>query len=128
MISIYPKPDRSDHTPNFTKTGDNDVLDIGWNEGVLTDGRPYRAECWAQDQATYLTFFFPSSGIESLDKDECAALLERERLVEWGPERRIFLSLHRMSDSRGTQLWTASAVVGDDDSTFMTRSIPLQKY
>jgi len=30
----------------------------GWNEGLMADGLPYRAECWAMDQITMLTFFF----------------------------------------------------------------------
>lgn len=41
---IYPKPNRSDFKPNLKRTHKNDVLDIGWNEGVLSDGRPYRRE------------------------------------------------------------------------------------
>ena len=34
----YPRPDRSDFRPNFEKTLENDVLDIGWAEGILSDG------------------------------------------------------------------------------------------
>jgi len=36
---MYPKPDRSDQTPNFVKSAENDAIDIGWNEGNLSDGR-----------------------------------------------------------------------------------------
>jgi hypothetical protein len=42
-----PKPDRSNSPPNLVKTDENPNLDLGWNEGFLTDGRPYRAEYWA---------------------------------------------------------------------------------
>jgi hypothetical protein len=33
--------------PNIEKNPENDVLDIGWAEGNLSDGWPYRMECWA---------------------------------------------------------------------------------
>jgi hypothetical protein len=32
---MYPKPDRSNHHPNRSKTTENDTLDIGWAEGAL---------------------------------------------------------------------------------------------
>ena len=56
---MYPKSNRSNQTQNYVKSEENTVLDIGWNEGILSDGRPYRAECWAEDQVTMLTFFSP---------------------------------------------------------------------
>ena len=47
----YPRPDRSAFKPNFHKSQDNPALDIGWAEGTLRDGRPLRAECWAEGTA-----------------------------------------------------------------------------
>ena len=57
VSSKFPKVDRSNFTPNFTKSPENDAVDIGWSEGNLSDGRPYRLECWAQDQITNITIF-----------------------------------------------------------------------
>ena len=34
----HPKPDRSNYTPNRAKTGENDQIDIGWNEVINTPG------------------------------------------------------------------------------------------
>jgi hypothetical protein len=56
--SRFPRPDRSNLKPNFSKTPENDVLDLGWHEGVLKDGRPYRSEYWCQDQISMLTYYF----------------------------------------------------------------------
>lgn len=44
----YPAPYRSSHTPNFVKTPENDVLDLCWAEGVLSDGRPFRPSAGAR--------------------------------------------------------------------------------
>jgi hypothetical protein len=74
-ITTYAKPDRSKQPYNHRKTADNETLDIGWYEGVLADGRPYRAECWAQDQVTCLTFFFSTQGIEKATDDKVACKL-----------------------------------------------------
>ena len=75
------KPDRSSYIPNRAKTEDNDQLDIGWNEGVLSDGRPYRIELWAQDQITSATIFLSTEGLETYSNAQFAELLERERVI-----------------------------------------------
>jgi len=62
---MYPKPDRSNKTQNFVKSEENPAIDLGWNEGLISDGRPYRVECWAEYQITMLTFFFSTTGMEN---------------------------------------------------------------
>ncbi len=94
----YPKPDRSDHSPNFSKTPENDVIDIGWDEGILSDGRRYRVECWAQDQVTSLTYFFSTRGLEN------------------------------MTNAGGSNMWSVNVVVGDDEKTFVSAQRPLRPY
>jgi hypothetical protein len=63
---LYPKPDRSDQKPSLVKTPENDVIDIGWNEGVLSDGRPLPRRVLAQEQVTSLTSFFSTHGLEDI--------------------------------------------------------------
>ncbi len=66
-IAIQPKlpiPDRTKQAIRSTKDQDG-VIDIGWCDGVLSDGRAFRAEMWAQDQVSMLTFFFSSIGLEA---------------------------------------------------------------
>lgn len=82
----YAKPDRSKQVRNFTKTTDNDAIDIGHCEGTLSDGRPYAAELWAQDQVTALTIFFSRDGLD-LDDESGAELVEREGFARLGPKR-----------------------------------------
>jgi hypothetical protein len=50
----YQLIDRS-HYHVDRKKNDSGILDIGWAEGMLTEGRLYRMELWAQDQVTVLT-------------------------------------------------------------------------
>jgi hypothetical protein len=125
-IVSYPTPDRSDQTPNFTKTEENDALDLAWNIGHLSDGRPYRVECWCQDQVTMWTFFFSTWGLE-LGKREAAELLEGEGLVSFLSEKR-YVEPAKWVDCAGNELWSVNVVIGDDEATFVGESLPLIPY
>ena len=59
----FPIPDRTKQPVRSTRDEDG-VIDIGWCEGVLSDGRAFRAEMWAQDQISMLTLFFSTAGFE----------------------------------------------------------------
>ena len=126
MAKTYPKPDRSDFTPNFQKTDENDVIDIGWTEGELSDGRPFRLEMWAQDQMTMLTFFFSTLQL-SLSEKAWADLLEREELIRFTSELRS-VGLRQLSDAGGKPIWSVTVVIGDEDSTFVESDITLKRY
>lgn len=117
MSSNFPKPDRSNFTPNFSKTPENDVIDLGWNEGTLSDGRPYRFECWCQDQLTCVTFFVSSVGLEHLDRTGIQKLLEREQLVHFLSDER-YASARPLVDPSGNPMLSINVVVGDDEETF----------
>lgn len=83
-----PKPDRSGTRPNLAKTAETPVLDLGWNEGFLSDTRPYRVEAWAEDQVRSITVFMSTNGIENYTNAQFADLLEREELIAYHPGRR----------------------------------------
>lgn len=123
-----PKPDRSNSPPNLVKTDENQVLDIGWNEGFLTDGRPYRGEYWAQEQVSSVTFFLSTKGMERFTNQQFIELLEREKLLAWRPGG--FKSAYAMpfTDPSGDDMWTVNVVVGDDEQTFADVLIPMRAY
>ena len=52
---FLPFMDRTCQTPARNEYGE---VNIGWNAGLLKDGRPYFVECWAVDHITMLTFYF----------------------------------------------------------------------
>ena len=124
----YPTPDRSDFTPNRRKTADNDTVDIGWAEGVLSDGRPYRLECWAQDQVTHLQMFFSRRGLEHLDRAGIQDLLEREHLVRFASLDKRYASGKPWRDPKGQDIWSIAVVVGDEDETYLSESPALTPY
>lgn len=124
---MHPKPDRSGYTPNFLKTAGDPSVDIGWNEGVLSDGRPYRVECWAEDGITMLTFFVPAQGLEAYGEAGLEALLVREGLVELERPGEGFRVM-QLTDPSGNRLLSLNVVVGSGDDLYIGRSVPLLPY
>lgn len=94
------------------------MLDVGQCEGTLSDGRPYAAELWAQDQATFLTMFFPRAEGEGLNDDSAADLIEREGLAKLG-RKRAYCAIKPFDDDAGNPVWSLNLVVGDDDETYV---------
>lgn len=128
MHSDFPKPDRSSYVPNFMKSAENDQVDIGWAEGTLRDGRPYRLELWAQDQCTCATAFLSVRGLEDASSGLLLHLLERDSVIVWingttpSGDAAVFV------DSAGHQLWSMNVVVGLDDEPARVWTIPVQSY
>jgi hypothetical protein len=124
---IYPKPDRSKLVPNFVKTAENDVLDIGWAEGELSDGRPYRAEYWAQDQIGMVTFFFSVNGMEAHTDPMFQDLLVKEGLVEF-PQAKVHLSARPLLDWSGNRMWSVNVVLDAEDGVFARARFPFNRF
>ncbi len=122
------KPDRSDVTPNFTKSPDNPAIDLGWNEGFLSDGRPYRVEQWAEEQVTSVTFFMPTSGCENFSNAQFADLLEREQLLRYRAGGRRSAFAMPCTDASHNDVWSVNVVCGDDEDTFADVLVPIRPY
>lgn len=123
---MYPKPDRSNYQPQFTKTADDPSFDIAWNEDLMSDGRPFRVECWAEDGMTCLTFFFSTKGLETASNAQLAELLEREGLVEFVADRKA--SALPLSDASGNDMWSVSVVLGIGDESLAVERTKLRPY
>ena len=77
----FPVPDRSRQPVRILKD-ENGMIDIGWCEGVLSDGRAFRAEMWAQDQVSSLTIFFKASTASKMTSTSTAPTLRSpERII-----------------------------------------------
>jgi hypothetical protein len=126
-IAMYPKPDRSDQTPNFVKSAENEALDIGWNEGNLSDGRQYRIESWAEDQITMLTFFFSTSGIDKYTEAMLKELLVEEELVQFIKKDAPVSGFHYI-DAGGNEMWSVNVCISTEDELFANLLLSLHMY
>ncbi len=142
----FPSHDRA---PNKTKTDELPFVDIGWNIGVLSNGTPFRVECWAEDNITMLTFFIPVAGAKGADptpfekplEDEdlisllCQGsqniyferLLEEEGLISFLSEKR-HVSARPFKDYAGVDVWSVNVIVGDEDTLYTDDRVPLRPW
>jgi len=119
MTQTYPRPDRSNITRNFVKTPDNEALDLGWTEGTFRNGRPYRAEYWAEGGVSMMTVFFSTLGVESYLKEDFVRLLEQELGLTFKSPQKTYLDARRFTDPSGNDMWSVNLVVGDEGGTFI---------
>src|SRR5690348_2298215 len=110
------------------KKDDDGVIDIGWCEGVLSDGRGFRAELWAQDQIDMLTIFFSAEGLADLDQQGLQALVVREQLVAFVDAATTFCEGRKYVDDAGNELWSVNIVVGADRGTYVGDTVPFFPY
>ena len=128
-ISKYPKPDRSYFKPNLTVVNKDQQLDIGWAEGVFSDGRSYRAELWRWEHNSILTVFFSTIGLENASVQELSDLLEKELLLKFkgGEKGKKSVMPSKVRDSSENEMWEVSILVGFDEEILVTGG-PRFKY
>ena len=63
-------------------TSDTEVCNIGYNEGKLSDKRPYRIEVWSSYGITNATIFISIRGFENKDEKDIKRYLEKEGIIE----------------------------------------------
>jgi hypothetical protein len=128
FVARFPLPNRTSSRPSFVRTAEDPHLDLGWDEGIFTDGRPYRAEVWAEDGATYLTFFFAAEGLESFNTASLRSYLEKEQMVKFLREDAVFIGANRIMDDASVEVWSVTVVVGDEDGTFIEDGTHLKPH
>ena len=64
MADLYRLPTRANPELPPAEAPDADDHSIGWAKGEISDGRPYWAECWAQDGITMITIYLSSEGLK----------------------------------------------------------------
>jgi hypothetical protein len=124
----FPAPDRSKQSVRRHKDSDG-VLDLGWCEGILYDGRPFRAETWAQDDTTMVTIFFSTVGIEDVAEADLIRVMELEEVVafkEGGRARQH--PCRKIQDGAGNSMWSVNITVGVDDDTYVAKIVPYFRY
>lgn len=125
--SPYPEPDRTCRAIILHKD-EHGVVDIGWSDGQMSDGRIFWAEMWAQDSVSMLTFFFSVKDIEDLQGNQIRDLVVKEGLVAFDAQQTASCESLQITDCAGNLMWSVNIVVGDEDRTFLTASVPIFGY
>lgn len=63
-------------------TSDTEVCNIGYYEGIFTDGRPVRVEVWSSHNIVNATVFFSIIDLEDKSEFELKNLLAKNEIIE----------------------------------------------
>ena len=120
-LSKYPLINRGEIDRDIS-----DVVEIGWAEGILSDERPYRLECWAENHVTCITIFITANGIETWSSDQVMQYLLTEKL--YSKTEHPFYGSAQIYSYDNHLWWSANIVIGDDDNLYCDSTIPLKSY
>ena len=87
----------------------------------LSDGRPFRAETWAQDGVTMLTIFFSNIGLKELDNEVLHRFVQNEGLVTFVDNEQNHFHARNWTNDAGNECWSVNIAVGADEETFIER-------
>lgn len=120
-----PFVDRTGETPSQNEYVE---INIGWNAGLLSDGRPFFTECWAVDQITMLTFYFSTKDIENITPEEMdKLLLDSGYFTYRNPDHALptISSFGRLSNSRYDEFYSVGITVGVDEEPALIDGAPI---
>ena len=75
MQQRFPIPELSTHRVRLSPDAKG-FIDIGWCDGVLSDGRHFRSRLWAENTVSYVSIFFSTIDVPELEDQAMRNFLE----------------------------------------------------
>ena len=114
--NYLPMPARSEEiVPERTQYGE---INIGWNAGLVEEGRPYYAECWQTANIQVLTLIVSAKGYEGKRMGELDQLFRAAGVYEKKPNS-MPPDLDRFTDENGNDFISFNAVYTVEGEVFL---------
>ncbi len=110
----------------FPGRSEHGEYNVGWNAGEYEKGRPFFAECWAEDGVTMLTIFVSAQGMEETTAEQLDEHFRRIGFYKAVSEDRGMECL-RFKDDAGNEFFSLNLLVGAEDDVFM-EGAPILPY
>lgn len=123
----YITPTRIDYEASPLEPGEDGVRDIGYAVGKLSDGRPYRVECWCMDELVMATIMLSRQGLETWDRASMILLAEFEDLVKF-VDARPRLQAAQTTDDAGNEIWAINIMLQKDAKVYAELLMKLKRY
>ncbi|MDO4179428.1 MAG: hypothetical protein Q4D21_09645 [Phascolarctobacterium sp.] len=123
----YITPTRIDYVASPLEPDGDGVRDIGYAVGKLSDGRPYRVECWCMDDLIMATIMLPQKGLEAWDRANMILLAEFEDLVKF-VEVRPRLQAAKTTDDAGNEVWAINIMLRKEGKVYAELLMDLKHY
>jgi hypothetical protein len=79
---------------------DTELCNIGYNEGVLSDERPYRLELWSSYGVLNATIFISSIDLTDKSVEDIKRYIEKEKLIEIIEDKIFITEVEDVEDNK----------------------------
>ena len=128
LFKKFTAPCRVDYVPSPYEPNEDGVMDVGYKNGVLSDGRPYRLECWRMDELLMLTVLFSNQGLTGYTRADMPLLLEGEEILRFVGAGKPRLQATQTSDDVGQSMWAINLMLADNRGTYAELAVQLHSY
>ncbi|MGM9519978.1 MAG: hypothetical protein ACI3WS_04795 [Phascolarctobacterium sp.] len=128
LIKKYNAPCRVDYVPSPYEPDEDGVMDVGYKNGVLSDGRPFRLECWCMDEMLMLTVLFSNEGLGAYSRADMPLLLEGEEILRFVGTGKPRLQATQTTDDVGHSMWAINLILANGQGTYAELSMQLNSY
>lgn len=108
----YPKIVRD----NMDFNSSSDVCNIGYYEGELKDGRPYRLEMWSSSGVDCVTIFISNIGLEDKSEVDLVKYIAGEDIIDIVDDR---ASVNMVTDIEGNTFFGINLVIDEQGNTLL---------
>ena len=105
LIKKYDAPCRVGYVPSPYEPDEDGVMDVGYLTGTMSDGRPFRLECWRMEEMLMLTVLFSSQGLSAYSRADMPLLLEGEEILRFVGTGKPKLQAAQTTDDVGQNMW-----------------------
>ena len=106
-------------------TSDTEVCNIGYHEGKLSDGRPYRVEEWSAFEVETATIFISTQDIENKDVKYLKKLIQDNKIIDIFDDR---IDVTRTVDYEDNEFYSINIPLIDHDEEINTLLVNLKDY
>ena len=110
---------------NIDFNSSSDVCNIGYYEGELKDGRPYRLEMWSSNGIDSVTIFISNIGLEDKSEVDLVKYISGEDIVDITDDR---ATVNLVTDIEGNDFYGINLLINNRDEEVNTLLVPLDDY
>ncbi len=124
-ILDIPLPERGPEDPSFRGIKDNESKKVGYTEGRLKNGYPYRMECAEYKGAKVISFFVSKKGLAGVTGEDIDKYLRYQDLYEaYNSEPEIYTYI----DKSGRDFWRIDILLELEGDIFSSSPVSIEEF
>ena len=128
LIKKDDAPCRVGYVPSPYEPDEDGVMDVGYLTGTMSDGRPFRLECWRMEEMLMLTVLFSSQGLSAYSRADMPLLLEGEEILRFVGTGKPKLQAAQTTDDVGQKMWALNLMLANNKGTYAELLVQLHGY